>query len=57
MKNHGKITAGPMKDRDITSNQEDGFTAVMVGATQVACIGDKSGVTVEDVIKSITPTY
>lgn len=52
-KSLGKIKGGINKDKEVFVEDADGFTKVIMGDTQVACIRD--GTSPEDVFKSLQP--
>jgi hypothetical protein len=55
--NHGKIKNGPLKDREVVSEQKDGYISVKCGEQQVACITPNSGTTVQDVVNTLEPKF
>jgi hypothetical protein len=52
-KNIGKINGGINKGKEVSWEKEDGFIAVYMDSTQVACIRDESKP--EDVLKALQP--
>jgi hypothetical protein len=49
----GKIKGGINKDKEVSWEKKDGFIAVFMADTQVACIQDETKP--EDVFKSLQP--